>query len=314
MKYLAFDIEIAFDFSHIDIDLFPPEDGEKVLLANEDSEEEMWMEATYIGNIIKRFKLLNGELIKAPHWKYQGGDWKRFHPLGITCAAASSDGELWNWWANESGRFTDRMIRYDAEKLVVALMKLARGFTILTWNGLGFDFELLAEESGMFEECKELALNHVDMMFHFFCSKGYALGLDAASKGMGLAGKPEGMTGAKAPELWPTDPHKILAYCSLDTKNTLDLANAVDQCGYLEWTARSGRQNVWDCSRWLTVKEAMALTEPDTSWMSDPWTRSKFYGWTGYIPQVQTPVPLPLTPLDLDYDEMEEEERREIEE
>ena len=56
--------------------------------------------------------------------------------------------------------------------------QVVAGYTILTWNGLSFDFNVLAEESGMHDECAELALNHVDMMFHIFCLRGHYLGLD----------------------------------------------------------------------------------------------------------------------------------------
>ena len=42
----------------------------------------------------------------------------------------------------------------------------------------------------MHDLCSRVALNHIDLMFHFFCEKGYPLGLDAAAKGMGLPGKP----------------------------------------------------------------------------------------------------------------------------
>jgi hypothetical protein len=150
---------------------------------------------------------------------------------------------------------------------------------------LSFDFDILAEESGMHEECKALALDHIDMMFHFFVGKGFPLGLDAASKGMGLPGKPEGMDGAIAPELWAEGQyHRVLDYVSWDVKNTLGVAEAVDESGCLDWIARSGRPNSWVCDQWLTVKEALALPEPDTSWMTDPWPRSKFYEWTGYEP------------------------------
>ncbi|MHC4397134.1 MAG: ribonuclease H-like domain-containing protein [Planctomycetota bacterium] len=220
-------------------------------------------------------------------------DWKIHRPLGITCAAAaSSDGGLWNWHAHDAmGKFTDKMSRSQCYQMVEDLQWLSDDYAIITWNGLGFDFDVLAEESQHKQGyCQKLALNHVDMMFHFFCSKGYRLGLDAAAKGMGLPGKPEGMDGAKAPELWPTDPHKVLAYCSLDVKNTLALAEAVETAKLLNWTARSGRPNSWLCNRWLTVKEALALPEPDTSWMDDPWPRSKFYGWTGY--ELKPPVPM----------------------
>lgn len=279
MKYLAIDLEIAFDFNRISTDLFPPDDGEQVLLVkdinNEDSEtEEIWLEAIYVGNIIRRFRLPDGQMVKATHWKYQGNDWKRFRPLGITCAAAaSSDGGLWNWYAHDAmGKFTDRMSKSQCCQMVEDLVWLSDDYTILTWNGLHFDFDVLSEESQHQQGyCKELALSHVDMMFHFHCSKGFPLGLNAAAKGMGLPGKPEGMTGAIAPQLWANrEYHRVLDYVSWDVKNTLMLAEVVDNVGHLNWTARSGWPNSWNCQRWLTVKEALALPEPDTSWMSNP--------------------------------------------
>lgn len=234
-------------------------------------------------------------------------DWKAHRPLGITCAAAaSSDGGLWNWWAQDDlGKFTDKMSETQCWSLVQTLNRLVRqGYTLLSWNGLGFDFDVLREESADdMNFCRDLALGHIDMMFHFFCGKGFPLGLDVASKGMDLPGKPEGMDGAKAPELWPTDPHKVMAYCSLDVKNTLGLAEAVDEAYCLEWTAKSGWRNTWYSKKWLTVKEALALPEPDTDWMKDPWPRSKFYGWTGYKPAPR-----------IVGKEMEEEERKEIKE
>lgn len=62
------------------------------------------------------------------------------------------------------------MSRDDAAELVNFLAEAAdSGSTILTWNGL--DFDILAEESGMVEECRQLALAHVDMMFHEQVSK-----------------------------------------------------------------------------------------------------------------------------------------------
>ena len=50
-------------------------------------------------------------------------------------------------------------------------------------------------------ECKRLAAEHVDMIFHVVGRLGYGAGLDAAARGTGLAGKPEGMSGDLAPVL-----------------------------------------------------------------------------------------------------------------
>ena len=308
MEYLAFDLEIARNVAKLPFDEFKPDDEEKIeaLVGPDD-----WVGGTFyhqhdaVDDAVddEVFVTAANKEIEGLFWRPAAGmsDWKRFRPLGITCAAAaSSDGGLWNWWAHDDlGRFTDKMSEAQCWSLVKKLALLVdEGYTLLTWNGLGFDFDILAEESADdMEICSGLALNHVDMMFHFFASKGFPLNLDKASKGMGLPGKPEGMDGAKAPELWPTDPHKVLSYCSLDAQGTLDLAEAVDNAGYLGWTAQSGRANTWHCDKWLTVKEAIRLPEPDNSWMSDPWSRSKFYGWTGYEPEEDKP-PIGTSHLD----------------
>ena len=97
----------------------------------------------------------------------------------------------------------DRMSREEAAALVRYLSeKVEHDYTLLTWNGVGFDLDILAEESGMLAECRRLAIAHVDMMFHFLCRLGYGDSLDAAARGMGTAGKPEGMNGKLAPALW----------------------------------------------------------------------------------------------------------------
>lgn len=215
-------------------------------------------------------------------------DWKTLRPLGISCAATLGEGELPYFWRR--GQLTDRqpiggaMEREGAQALVHALQGRVRaGFTILGWNSLSFDFDILAEESGMHDECAELALNHVDMMFDFFCRRGHVLGLDKAAKGMGLPGKTEGMHGDLVPAMWAAGRYEeVLDYVAQDVRTTLDLALAVEHSGELCWTSNSGRPNVCPVpGGWLTVREALALPEPGTSWMTDPWPRSHFTSWLG---------------------------------
>ena len=132
-------------------------------------------------------------------------DWSKFRPLGISCAATmTNEGEITTWYGKSpDGEYTTEMSVVEIRELVKYLQdQVAAGYTILTWNGVGFDFDILAEESGMVADCKELAMGHIDMMFHVFCLKGYPLGLDKAAKGMGLMGKPAGITGEMAPRMW----------------------------------------------------------------------------------------------------------------
>ncbi len=212
------------------------------------------------------------------------GDWKSARPLGISCAGTlSSAGEL-NLWHGQTpeGEIADQMAPAEVGELVDYLLtSVDSGFTIVTWNGLGFDFDITAEESGRRADCQALALGHIDMMFHLFCVKGYALALDTAAKGMGLSGKTPGMRGELAPIYWQEGKRQeVLHYLTQDVRTTLGLAQEVEAAGALSWTARSGRpQNLAMRQGWLTVREALALPLPDTSWMRDPWPRGKFSGW-----------------------------------
>ena len=172
----------------------------------------------------------------------------------------------------------------DAGELVEYLaMQVENGYTIVTWNGLGFDFDVLAEESGMLEQCKRLAKCHVDLMFHVLCELGYGVGLDAAAKGMRLAGKTEGMSGAAAPLLWAEGRREeVLKYVTQDVKTTLELATTCEAQGVMRWIARSGKLRLMALPKgWLSVEAAGKLPEPDTSWMADPLSRKTVMGWLG---------------------------------
>jgi len=206
-------------------------------------------------------------------------DWKQYRPFGISCAATlcSDKAEPRLWYMQDKSALDSNKLRR-----LIAYMnyKTKQGYQILTWNGVGFDFDVLAEESGMRETCADLAINHVDMFFHIFCTLGYGPGLAKAAEGMGLSGKIEGVTGARAPELWAAGEYdKVLEYVGQDVRCTLDVALAVEKASALNWIAKSGRKNSIRIQKWLTAKEALKLPKPNTSWMTDPWPRSKFTDW-----------------------------------
>ena len=217
----------------------------------------------------------------------EGGDWRANRPLGISCAAtlASDTGQLVTWHGmTPGGEPSGHMSRGEAGALVQTLMAMVdAGYTLVTWNGLAFDFPVLAEESGWDQACKDLAKHQVDMMFHLFCVKGYRLGLDAAAKGMGLPGKTPGMTGADAPRLWAKGKHQqVLKYLAQDVRTTLNLALACELRRALLWTSQRGNPMELDLpAGWLTVQEASKLVEPDTSWMTNSPSRAEFTAWLG---------------------------------
>jgi hypothetical protein len=197
-------------------------------------------------------------------------------------ATLESDGELRLWYDRSpddqpSGAL---LSREGAGELVRYLAKAQQvGRTVVTWNGAGFDFRVLAQASGLVGECIDLAWAHLDLMFWFHCRNGYSVGLNKAAQAVG-SGKTEGMTGADAPRLWDAGEYQtVLDYVAQDVRALATVHEQASRGNALRWLNSRGR-----ISRapgpLLQVREAYKLPPPDTSWMTrKPWPRTKFVGW-----------------------------------
>jgi len=232
--------------------------------------------------------------------------------LGISCIGlASFDGDKHGCWTitDDAARHGDRAMK--PEGLGLFVQTLARyqteGYEILSWNGLGFGFPMLYEYVEQRDLCKKVALAHYDLAFQMFTAKGFMIGLDTAAKGMGLSGKLVGMSGKLAPMMWSgTDDAElaesleaqtdlvpgsvkaqetVLKYVQQDAVTTLEVIEKANQQKRVSWISRSGRRNTWllpvsDPACGLrNVAWCLQEPEPDTSWMSEPRSRSDYAGW-----------------------------------
>lgn len=231
----------------------------------------------------------------------EDADWQDHRPLGITCAATLRSGDIGpTIWIGSSAD-KDQMNVIDLLNMIDYIKEQREyGFMPLTWNGLGFDFAVLAEESNDYISCADLAYNHIDMMYHFLKIKGFPLGLETAAVGLGVAGKTEGMSGNLAPPMWANNTERLLElerpelaemsagkkrkliveYVAQDVKTTLLVAESVDKQEQLPWISRKGRANAAQFPNgWLTVKQARKLRSPKTSWMTDPLDPETLIAW-----------------------------------
>lgn len=212
-------------------------------------------------------------------------DWKRHRPLGITCLAAhaSDAASPIIWDARQSGDGTfERMTSAQVIEFIEYLLQMSKqGYTLLTWNGLGFDWDILAEESNSLGTCRELATSHVDMMFHVFCERGHPVSLEKAAQGHGIRGKPPGMAGFLAPQKWAQGHHQeVIDYVAQDVRITLEVAKKSDEQRSFRWITSKGAVSSMALPKgWLNVRSALELPEPDTSWMSSPIPRARFTDW-----------------------------------
>jgi hypothetical protein len=213
-------------------------------------------------------------------------DLKAHRPLGICCAAAVAEDDVQPhvWYScNEDGSPAPRKCRKDASDLVDFLVRqVEKGYTMLTWNGLRFDFDILAEESRRHADCKLFAMKHVDLMFHIFCEKGFRVGLEAAAGALGYEGKTSGTRAAMAPQSWANgDFSRVLSYATNDCRLTLAVATTSEYNQSFSWITQRGTTSSFPLiSGWQSVEHAMKSPLPDTSWMSTPPDpRSRFTDW-----------------------------------
>jgi len=212
-------------------------------------------------------------------------DWHAARPIGVTCAAAlCSDADepiLWHGQGSD-GHPSPRMTHHEAHVIVDQLLRLVGdGYTILTWNGLAFDFDVLAEEAQAPDVCRNLVMDHVDVMFHVFCELGFRVALNRAAQGMGLPGKPPGMSGQLAPKLWKEARfQEVLDYVAQDVRITLELGRACEERSVFRWKTRKGKISTMPLGQgWLPVRDALKRPQPETSWMTDPARREDFTRW-----------------------------------
>lgn len=213
---------------------------------------------------------------------------RQLFPLGISCAAlAFSDQDAVTVWQG-----VPQLDRNECQNIVSELQKtLNAGYTLITWNGCSFDFNVLAHESDMVDECGFLALNHVDLMLIITFIKGYFLGLDKALAGAGISGKVKkltlsngtelgNMSGAKAPQLWADGEYEaVLEYLRADVVQLIELAKVVERRKAIRWTSNSGRPQSVNISKFITVKDCFNIPQPDVSWMNNPPSRKHFIEW-----------------------------------
>ena len=218
-------------------------------------------------------------------------DWKNHRPLGITCAAVYQHVPAHALFISSPVRaWVD--YQHTPQDIVNGLIDLVHnGYTIVGFNSLSFDFDVLAEESGMYKECAELALIHVYLMFIVVTLRGHFLGLDKAAKGANIQGKLhdvtlsngqklDDMSGGKAPGLWKAGEYKaVLDYLADDVRSTLELAEWIEKNKMIRWISERGYEQKIYVPKLYTVRECLELDPILPDWVTNPVERKSMMEW-----------------------------------
>ena len=101
--------------------------------------------------------------------------WRLHRPVGAICASVWMSAHL-------------RPVVFSSVGTNVTAFLQARaqdGYTIVTWNGLGRHFDMLADQSGCSDLVTALALDHVDMRLQLFLELGRCIELSEAARAVG---------------------------------------------------------------------------------------------------------------------------------
>jgi hypothetical protein len=211
------------------------------------------------------------------------------------------------------GAYLDIMSQQNARDLADVLIEYAKNSFVITWNGMNFDFPLLAAVCAepYSTEIKRVALKrHIDIGYCMVTDIGFMIGLDKAAKSLGIQGKTEGMHGYLAPLLWhPERPlteeelveikpfgvipgsdqakELCLKYVGQDSKVSVDVYEALVIQKSLSWLTRTGKvvRTPWIPSftegRLMTVYEASMIEPVRTPWWPEnPFNKDRIISWT----------------------------------
>ena len=211
---------------------------------------------------------------------------------GISVAAIATMEQIEFFESNEG----EQRIARDGQvirNLIDRLYELKETHAIVTWNGLKFDFQVLAQECGTDlkyrQMVEEIAESHCDLMYIIFCHKGYFVGLDQALQPLEISKIHEvtledgtilnDMYGGMAPILWAQGERKaVRSYLRGDVNSLYQLAAGVAGRGFLQWDSAKGKRMTIKTDL-IPVSEARLLPEPDVSWMTNPPDRAEFDAW-----------------------------------
>eukprot|EP01127_Copromyxa_protea_P007295 TRINITY_DN17208_c0_g1_i1.p1 TRINITY_DN17208_c0_g1~~TRINITY_DN17208_c0_g1_i1.p1 ORF type:complete len:288 (-),score=63.80 TRINITY_DN17208_c0_g1_i1:72-935(-) len=211
-------------------------------------------------------------------------DYQTFSSPGIACVATlSSDGEKKLFYSGAgTGIVNEKLSTEDCKEVIQHLKDSVKaGYSIVTWNGTGFDFPILAQEVPSLEsDIQELALHHIDIMFLLFCMKGFPLSMEAAAKGMGISGAKTIMKSEDVPKMWNSGKkQEVIDYVSEDVKVTIELAEKIARRKEITWQSKSGHPVTLPIPEVRLVKDCQELPLPDVSWMKVSIPREAYIGW-----------------------------------
>lgn len=186
----------------------------------------------------------------------------------------------------DAALFSQRALStHSANVILNALLSFQEdGNRVFAWNGVSFDWQLLAKLTGRWKEATLGAKKSYDPMFQGLCLAGFPVKQESVAMAFGYPGKV--ISGGNAPQLWEDGLEDVVVdYVQGDVIMLERIVRSVERYGGLKWTSKGGSTmfTPFFPRHLLTVEQALELPLPDTSWAKDDGgltvTREQFTDW-----------------------------------
>jgi guanylate kinase len=201
--------------------------------------------------------------------------------IGITVASTvTNDGEERAWYTKIDNVPQPKMDKATALDLLHYLdEKQKAGYVVIAWNGASFDLKMIGYLAEDLPLAGRITLNMYDPMFQILSQKGFAVGLAAAAKGLGIE-QTKLMNGADAPEAWANKEYeKVISYVIGDSQMTVSIFVEICKADGIKWITKNGKASYAPFKKNKTVAECLADPDIDQSWQEKPMNRHQMVAW-----------------------------------
>lgn len=200
-------------------------------------------------------------------------------PACVVLYSLDSGAELYFTREGANGELAAvEMSQADADAALDAMQKhLDDGDIIVTYNGVKNELKTLAEAADR-PKLSKVAMQIHDIAFQMYSMRGFQIAFSAACAGMHVEYTPVADITSSSWGLSPSG--AVDAATNYLTALVMLWENIIYLGKVVEWTAKTGRQSKFEFGRMMTVKDSLALPEPDTRWMDkQPAPRTDSLKW-----------------------------------
>lgn len=217
----------------------------------------------------------------------------QLNDMGIICVSIINEKNEINTWKPENNSFGYCQNKLSSEQVNQVIEKLKQEKKIISWNGLGFDLQILynnSSDTNLKKDLIKIAKKHVDLAYAFLCENGYMISMKKVFL-ESLNNQIDSPIDAKSyPVLWTAGKEGqelVINANQQSVSNLLTIYQDLVKNKKLKYLSKAGNLNEWKPITFknlpLSVNNASLIDLPDNGFLPEEiqqmFSRTNFNHW-----------------------------------